>query len=110
MLLSFQLSTGHRLTCGADIITHLLQLNIIQLLRFLVVRTGLEPVMVSISTLIKADTPLFEVHGRTYFNVSGRVPTRLLTNYINKSKVFFLIKQIGWEKLCVLFLMLFKPV
>jgi len=36
-------------------------------------------VIVSISTLVKADTPLFEVHGRTYSNVSVRVPTRHLT-------------------------------
>ena len=48
-------------------------------LLLIVVRTGFEPVIVSISTLVKADTPLFEVHGRTYSNVSVRVPTRHLT-------------------------------
>jgi len=42
-------------------------------------RTGFEPVIVSISTLVKADTPLFEVHCKTHSNVSVRVPTRHLT-------------------------------
>jgi hypothetical protein len=55
-------------------------------LSLIVVRTGFEPVIVSISTLVKADTPLFEVHGRTCSNVSVRVPTRHLTikNHITK--------------------------
>ena len=53
--------------------------NLAPLWSSFVVRTGLEPVIVSISTFVKADTPLFEVHYVTYSNVSVRVPTRHLT-------------------------------